>query len=59
MKNVSKYERGYFLPPVTSNEWMKKEVSRLISTEQVGARIIPYGQVDNETGSAILPLRTI
>ncbi|KMK75512.1 2-isopropylmalate synthase [Alkalihalobacillus pseudalcaliphilus] len=25
MKNVSKYERGYFLPPVTSNEWMKKE----------------------------------
>lgn len=25
MKNVEKYERGYFMPPVECNDWVKKE----------------------------------
>ena len=25
MQNYKKYQRGYFLPPVPSNEWVKKD----------------------------------
>ena len=25
MKNVEKYERGYFMPPMECNDWVKKE----------------------------------
>ena len=28
MKNVSKYQRQYFMPPVECNDWVKKDLCR-------------------------------